>query len=529
MLSPGTVNLAMLLVAATNLQGHDDTDSIEGAYAAVARHPGHDGRVVVRDRTARLGPGLDLGGRLRRGHDHAGTAAPQLSRCCCAGWSRSSPRWSILAIGVDPSRALVLSQVVLSFGIPFALIPLVRLTSDRDADGRRRQPSHHHRSRVGGRRDHQPAQHGADLSDSAGLNAGTPAHLLRVRVEPVRTPDGAALPDATDPRPAMLGDHDWLINERGVATVEPLAGTPKCTGCSGRSSDDDLATLDSAEGVPVRYRRDRLTVHTDDGPSPMPGCTSTTGSTPGPPRPGYLPTDHRRCRSPRAAAALDRLPAPLGSRELAAPGCAVRDWAAITFGIADRARGDRGQPIAVTLRLPGDPRRRTGADDRRDRRTRRRRRGRVVVRGAPSRPIPASPAVRAVRSRRVGAARRISRPRRRRGLAARLRPHRARAPNCWPGAATARWPRIWRRHVRCPAIRSSPIWTPFRANCAACIRTTRSTGCARAGRSWNYRFGSGGSARAVRCPALTACRRSPRLVHGSGGGGPFLVVVFLVV
>ena len=37
----------------------------------------------------------------------------------------------ILAIGVDPSRALVLSQVVLSFGIPFALIPLVRLTSDR--------------------------------------------------------------------------------------------------------------------------------------------------------------------------------------------------------------------------------------------------------------------------------------------------------------------------------------------------------------------------------------------------------------
>ena len=31
----------------------------------------------------------------------------------------------IVAIGVDPSRALVLSQVVLSFGIPFALIPLI--------------------------------------------------------------------------------------------------------------------------------------------------------------------------------------------------------------------------------------------------------------------------------------------------------------------------------------------------------------------------------------------------------------------
>jgi manganese transport protein len=41
------------------------------------------------------------------------------------------PALVILAIGVDPSRALVLSQVVLSFGIPFALIPLIRLTSDR--------------------------------------------------------------------------------------------------------------------------------------------------------------------------------------------------------------------------------------------------------------------------------------------------------------------------------------------------------------------------------------------------------------
>lgn len=41
------------------------------------------------------------------------------------------PALAVLAAGVDPTRALVLSQVVLSFGIPFALIPLVRLTSDR--------------------------------------------------------------------------------------------------------------------------------------------------------------------------------------------------------------------------------------------------------------------------------------------------------------------------------------------------------------------------------------------------------------
>jgi manganese transport protein len=38
------------------------------------------------------------------------------------------PALVVLAIGVDPTRALVLSQVVLSFGVPFALIPLVLLT-----------------------------------------------------------------------------------------------------------------------------------------------------------------------------------------------------------------------------------------------------------------------------------------------------------------------------------------------------------------------------------------------------------------
>ena len=45
------------------------------------------------------------------------------------------PALVVLAIGVDPSRALVLSQVVLSFGIPFALVPLVMLTRRRDIMG----------------------------------------------------------------------------------------------------------------------------------------------------------------------------------------------------------------------------------------------------------------------------------------------------------------------------------------------------------------------------------------------------------
>ncbi len=45
------------------------------------------------------------------------------------------PALVVLAIGVSPTSALVLSQVVLSFGIPFALVPLVVFTSRRDVMG----------------------------------------------------------------------------------------------------------------------------------------------------------------------------------------------------------------------------------------------------------------------------------------------------------------------------------------------------------------------------------------------------------
>jgi len=58
-------------------------------------------------------------------------------------------------------------------------------------------------------------------------------------------------PDATDPRPATLAGHDWLINQRGVATVEPFDGS-LVHGVVWQVSDHDLATLDSSEGVPVR-------------------------------------------------------------------------------------------------------------------------------------------------------------------------------------------------------------------------------------------------------------------------------------
>jgi manganese transport protein len=45
------------------------------------------------------------------------------------------PALIVAGIGLDASRTLVLSQVVLSFGIPFALVPLVYFTSRRDVMG----------------------------------------------------------------------------------------------------------------------------------------------------------------------------------------------------------------------------------------------------------------------------------------------------------------------------------------------------------------------------------------------------------
>jgi manganese transport protein len=45
------------------------------------------------------------------------------------------PSLVVIAWGVDPTRTLVISQVVLSFGIPFALVPLVMFTSRSDVMG----------------------------------------------------------------------------------------------------------------------------------------------------------------------------------------------------------------------------------------------------------------------------------------------------------------------------------------------------------------------------------------------------------
>ena len=46
-----------------------------------------------------------------------------------------TPALVVLAIGLDPTKTLVISQVVLSFGIPFALVPMILLTSKRSVMG----------------------------------------------------------------------------------------------------------------------------------------------------------------------------------------------------------------------------------------------------------------------------------------------------------------------------------------------------------------------------------------------------------
>jgi manganese transport protein len=45
------------------------------------------------------------------------------------------PSLAVLSLGLDPTRTLVISQVVLSFGLPFAVIPLVLFTANKNIMG----------------------------------------------------------------------------------------------------------------------------------------------------------------------------------------------------------------------------------------------------------------------------------------------------------------------------------------------------------------------------------------------------------
>ncbi len=130
----GSVNVVILLLAAANLQGVEGTDTLEGAHAALGSALGEPIALLfaiglLASGLASTSVGAYAGAEIMKGLLRV--RIPLLLRRAVT----IAPALLLLALGVDPTLALVLSQVVLSFGIPFALIPLVRLTADRGLMG----------------------------------------------------------------------------------------------------------------------------------------------------------------------------------------------------------------------------------------------------------------------------------------------------------------------------------------------------------------------------------------------------------
>jgi manganese transport protein len=132
----GAVNLSMMIVAAALFHGSGLTgvDSIEGAFEGL--------KALVSDRAATVfGVALLASGFAS---SSVGTMAGQV---VMQGFIRRripiflrraitlAPALVVLGLGIDPTDALVASQVVLSFGIPFALVPLLMLASRREVMG----------------------------------------------------------------------------------------------------------------------------------------------------------------------------------------------------------------------------------------------------------------------------------------------------------------------------------------------------------------------------------------------------------
>ncbi|WP_350348640.1 Nramp family divalent metal transporter [Agromyces sp. G08B096] len=131
----GTVNLCILLLAAVNLSGVAGTDSLEGAYAALGEALGPAIATMfavglLASGLASTSVGAYAGAEIM--HGLLRVRIPLLLRRLVT----LVPALAILALGFDPTLSLVLSQVVLSFGIPFALVPLVWLTAKRGLLGR---------------------------------------------------------------------------------------------------------------------------------------------------------------------------------------------------------------------------------------------------------------------------------------------------------------------------------------------------------------------------------------------------------
>ena len=132
----GIINLTMLVVAASLFHetGNVDVDSIEGAHAGFERLLG--GGAALAFAVALLASGLSS--------SSVGTYAGQvvmqgfIDRRIPLFLRRlvtMTPALVVLAAGADATDTLVVSQVVLSFGIPFALVPMILLTRRADVMG----------------------------------------------------------------------------------------------------------------------------------------------------------------------------------------------------------------------------------------------------------------------------------------------------------------------------------------------------------------------------------------------------------
>jgi len=132
----GVINLTMLVVAASlfHTTGNTEIDTIEGAHAGLERLIG--GGAALAFAVALLASGLSS--------SSVGTYAGQvvmqgfIDRRIPLFLRRlvtMAPALVVLAIGIDATDALVVSQVVLSFGIPFALVPMILLTRRAEVMG----------------------------------------------------------------------------------------------------------------------------------------------------------------------------------------------------------------------------------------------------------------------------------------------------------------------------------------------------------------------------------------------------------
>jgi len=132
----GLVNMSMLIVAATLFHNSSlaDVDTIEGAYAGFKEMVGPSvaiafGLALLASGFASSSVGTYAGQVVMQGFINR--RIPLIMRRVVT----MTPALIVLALGVDLTKSLVISQVVLSFGIPFALVPLVLLTSKREVMG----------------------------------------------------------------------------------------------------------------------------------------------------------------------------------------------------------------------------------------------------------------------------------------------------------------------------------------------------------------------------------------------------------